>query len=86
MPGPVAGTGPSGPPGGGGGGGSDANYVHTQSSANTVWTVTHNLNKHPSVHVEDSGGSVVWGDVLYVNNNSLTITFAVAFSGKAYCN
>lgn len=61
-------------------------YVHTQVSPLTVWTIVHNLNKYPSVTVVDSGGTVVVGDVRYLNANSITVTFSAGFSGKAYLN
>jgi hypothetical protein len=69
----------------------DATYTHTQSQASATWTITHNLNKFPSVTVIDSGDSVVVGEILFNPANQLTITFfgngnSVAFSGKAYLN
>ena len=65
---------------------SHATYTHTQSSASATWTITHNLNCFPSVSVVDSAGSVVIGDVNYTNANTLVVTFAAAFGGKAYLN
>jgi hypothetical protein len=66
-------------------------YTHNQSAASATWTITHNLNKFPSVTVIDSGDSVVQGEILYNSANQLTLTFfaggvASAFSGKAYLN
>lgn len=66
-------------------------YIHNQSVASDTWTITHNLQRFPSVTVIDSGNTVVKGNVLYNSNNQLTLTFfsggsAVAFSGKAYLN
>jgi len=66
-------------------------YSHNQSAASATWTITHNLNKFPSVTVIDSGDSVVQGEILYNSANQLTLTFfaggvASAFSGKAYLN
>ncbi len=72
--------------GGGGGGGGDLTYHHTQSNAASVWTITHNLGKKPSVEIIDSAGDNWFGIVTYVNNNQLTITFSSAFSGNAYLN
>jgi heat shock protein HslJ len=74
-------TAPSGP-----GGTGDLSYTHNQTTAATVWTVNHNLGKNPSVTVVDSAGTKVWGDEKHIDQNSLTITFSAAFSGKAYCN
>lgn len=59
-------------------------YTHTQSSPSTTWTIIHNLGYHPSVTVVDSADSAVVGDVTYVSENQLTVTFSVAFGGKAY--
>ena len=69
----------------------DATYTHNQSAASATWTITHNLNKFPSVTVIDSGDSVVQGEILYNSANQLTLTFYAgggtsAFSGKAYLN
>lgn len=61
-------------------------YVSCQDAPLSVWTITHNLGKFPSVTVVDSGNSVVIGDVDYTNSNVLRITFAAAFSGCAYLN
>lgn len=64
----------------------DKHYTHTQDVVSDIWTIQHNLNKKPSVTVIDSGNSVVEGDISYIDNNTLTISFSGAFSGKAYCN
>ena len=68
------------------GGGGDAHYAHTQSTPEAIWEVTHNLNKKPTVTVVDSADTMVMGEVEYINNNSVRLTFAGAFSGKAYFN
>ena len=59
-------------------------YVHTQSIPGDTWTVTHNLGYRPNVTVVDSAETEVVGDLTYVNDNSLILTFIGAFSGKAY--
>ena len=61
-------------------------YTHTQNTSASVWIVNHNLGKNPAVSIVDTGGNEVIGDVLYININSLTLTFSAPFSGKAYCN
>lgn len=61
-------------------------YIHTQSTPAATWTITHNLNKFPSVTVVDSANTEVIGDVQYTNNTTLTVAFSSAFSGKAYLN
>ena len=64
----------------------DKNFVYTQGSPASTWSVNHNLNKFPSVSVVDSANNDVIGDVQYVDVNNLTITFSSSFSGKAYLN
>lgn len=66
--------------------GRDAHFTYTQVLPSATWDVTHNLNKKPSVTVVDSADSVVIGDVQYLNNNQVRLTFVGAFSGKAYFN
>jgi hypothetical protein len=64
----------------------DKNYVHNQIASSTTWNIAHNLNKFASVSVVDSAGSVVIGEITYVDTNNVTLTFSAAFSGKAYLN
>ena len=64
----------------------DKNFVFTQGTPSATWTITHNLGKFPSVSVVDSANTQVYGNVDYINDNSLTLTFTSAFSGKAYLN
>lgn len=61
-------------------------YVHTQSSASSSWTITHNLGRRPGVTIVDSGGNVQIGEVLYNSDNQITVSFAAAFGGYAYLN
>lgn len=64
----------------------DKHYAHTQSVASATWSVNHNLGKYPSVTVVLSTGQKGYGDVTYVDENNLTISFKGAESGKAYMN
>ena len=64
----------------------NATFVHNQGGAATTWSVTHNLNRYPSVTVIISVGEVVIGNVEYNSSNQLTIYLAGANSGKAYLN
>lgn len=59
-------------------------YIHFQNSPQKVWTITHNRDSHPSVTVIDSYNNVVYGDIKYLSNNSLEISFTSIFAGKAY--
>ena len=64
----------------------DAHYVHQQAAASTVWNVTHNLDKKPSVSIVDSGDTKINGQVDYIDANTLRITLSAPTSGKAYIN
>lgn len=67
--------------------GEDLNYTYSQDIAATTWgPITHALGKFPSVTVIDSSGNVVYGDILHIDTNTLSISFTAAFSGKAYLN
>lgn len=60
-------------------------YTFQQGTPSSTWTITHNLGRiPPSVAIVDSVGNLVIGDVIYINNNKLTVTFDSPFSGKAY--
>ncbi len=63
---------------------STGNYTHNQSTASATWVIAHGLGFYPNVHVEDSSGADVEGDVRYDNLNQITITFSAAFAGVAY--
>lgn len=64
----------------------DKTFVYTQAVSSDVWEIQHNLDKYPAVTVVDSGGSVVIGEVVYIDKNNVRITFTSAFGGKAYFN
>jgi len=64
----------------------DKHYAHTQTSASSSWSINHNLDKYPSVVITDSGGNKVMGDINYIDEDNLTVTFTASFSGRAYLN
>lgn len=64
----------------------DKNYIHRQDTASSEWIVSHNLGKKPAVVVVDSAEDVVYGNITYTNDNTVTLTFSGPFSGKAYFN
>lgn len=61
-------------------------YVHNQMTSSKEWVITHNLGHFPSVSVVDSAGTVVVGEVNYIDQNTIIVSFSGAFSGKAYLN
>lgn len=82
--GPVGAQGPAstipGPPGPAGG----SVFEHDHPIASAVWNINHGLGRHPGITVVDTAGDLVEGDVHYVDVNNVTLTFASAFSGKAF--
>ncbi len=64
----------------------DKNFVFTQAVPSATWTIQHNMDKLPAVSAVNNNNMVVYGNVVYVDNNNLTITFSGGFSGKAYLN
>ena len=65
----------------------DKSFTYTQGAASDTWTITHGLNKKPSVTVTTAAtNAVVIGEVTYTNNNTLVISFEAAFDGIAYLN
>jgi hypothetical protein len=77
--------GPAGPPGAPGAGG-DKTFVWEQIVTAVVWTIDHNLNKYPSVTVEDSGGT--WHLVApeYPTLNRVVVRLSWPATGTAYLN
>lgn len=64
-------------------------YLYTQNSANTTWTINHNLNtKYVSVTPIFANNSAITGrydypNITYNNSNSVTLTFSSAVNGYA---
>ena len=64
----------------------DLNYIHNQPVASATWTITHDLDKKPSVRIENLTGDDIIGEIDYVNTTTLVIIFAVPVAGTAYLN
>lgn len=64
----------------------DKYFRYTQNTPSSSWNITHNLNKYPSVVVTTSAGSVVEGEIIYLDNNNVQINFSASFSGYADFN
>jgi len=84
--GPVGPVGPEGPRGPKGDPGSSFVHVHYQAVLSTLWFIQHNLGKHPTVFVEDGGGTQIYGTVTYLDDNSLTVAFQFSATGRANCS
>ena len=64
----------------------DKFFEYIQLAPAAVWEISHPLKKFPSVTVVDSGGSVVVGDIEYIDDSNISLIFKSSFSGKAYLN
>lgn len=73
-------------PGEPGTGEGDKNFVYTRDVPSTVWSITHNMNKMPSVTLTDSNGAVVEATVHYASLNVVVVSFDFSFTGTAYLN
>lgn len=60
-------------------------YRHSQSIAQAVWYVQHNLGYRPAVSVTMTGGEEVDAEVFHVDANSLTVSFNVLVTGEVRC-
>jgi hypothetical protein len=75
-------VGPPGPPGPAG----DSSFVFTQDVAATIWAITHNLNRFPSLTLVDTAGDEMETDFRYIDSNNIEVIFNIASTGIAYLN
>lgn len=80
--GPIGATGSIGPIGPTGP--AIVSFIHEESPASYIWAINHNLNKKPNVIIIDSAGTLIVGDIKYLNDNNILIEFNNLVSGKAY--
>lgn len=59
-------------------------YTHNQDVSSNSWTINHNLDYYPSVSIVDSAGTSVFGDVQYIDPNTVIVNFTDPFAGKAF--
>jgi hypothetical protein len=62
---------------------SDVSYTHYQTTASSVWTITHQLLFTPNIIVIDIDGRVFEGSYQY-NGQTITATFSDSITGAAY--
>lgn len=61
-----------------------ATFVHNHPTAEPVWTVDHGLKSFPSVSTLNTDNEITQGDVAYLDDSRLTITFGAPVAGRAY--
>ena len=64
----------------------DKTHVHTQSVAQQVWLIEHDLDKYPSVSVSDHYGREVETQVRYISKSRVEIILSHAITGTAFLN
>ena len=64
----------------------DKTGTFENTTASKVWVILHNLGKKPSVTVIDNYGDVVWCDIEYTNDNTVTLRFSEETAGTVYFN
>lgn len=64
----------------------DKHFTYEQVNPNSIWEISHNLNKRVSVTVVDTANTVVMGQITINNGNYVRVEFNFPFSGYAYIN
>lgn len=82
--GPMGPQGPKGDPGPPGPAGEGASFVWSQSAADVLWTITHDVPYRPNVTVVDSAGTVLIADVTYLDDVTVLVTHGYPTAGYAY--
>lgn len=55
-----------------------------QTVPGTVWAINHGLNSFPAVSVLSTDNELIVGDVTYVDDDNLTITFGAPMAGTVF--
>lgn len=63
-----------------------ATYVYNQVTMSKVWVINHNLARMPNVTIADTSGNVVLADIIYIDENTIEISFGEEAIGTAYLN
>jgi len=61
-------------------------FIFNQPTPAASWVIIHNLSGFPSVTTTDLAGNVILGQVRYLNNSTVVVTFSAPVAGSAYLN
>lgn len=61
-------------------------YLHTQASPAATWQVAHGLGRTPNIALIDTGGRVVYADIVHNSTSLAVIQFPSAVTGTAMCS
>lgn len=67
-------------------GSTDKHFTYEWRTLQTAVAINHNMHKKPSVTVVDTGGTELFCDVAYNDDDNVTLTFSTAVRGTAYLN
>lgn len=59
-------------------------FIFEQATPASDWNIFHKLGRYPQVSVVDSSGRVVIGEVQYIDEQNVRVSFSGEFAGKAY--
>lgn len=59
-------------------------FIFEQATPASDWNIFHKLGRYPQVSVVDSSGRVVIGEVQYIDEQNVRVSFSGEFTGKAY--
>lgn len=65
---------------------SDKNFVMEQLIPSLIWSVIHNLNKKVAVQITNNSNYQMIGEVRWVSDNEVEITFSHPKTGWVFCN
>lgn len=64
----------------------DKHFTYEWRVLQTSVDIHHNLHKKPSVTVTDTAGTELFCDVIYTDDDNVTLTFSEPVRGTAYFN
>lgn len=59
-------------------------FIFEQATPASDWNIFHKLGRYPQVSVVDSSGRIVIGEVQYIDEQNVKVSFSGEFTGKAY--
>lgn len=64
----------------------NASFEHIQADPSDEWIIHHGLGKLPTILMMEADGTVIFGDIQFVDSDTVKIKFSEAISGKAIFN
>ena len=52
----------------------------------SIWIITHNLGKYPSIDIIDDNNIIIMGEIEYISENKIIARFNKEYTGKAILN